>query len=125
MYLVLDTSILIDIERAYIGTIEKIRELKKTYPAPAKISFISYFEFIVGLKEKSEKNKEKSSAFIEKFDMMQTNKSTANYLAHLKNAYELPLADLFIAAQTIENNAILVTKDKDFEQITELNKIIL
>ena len=51
-------------------------------------------------------------------------------MADLKYKYEkkgivVPLADLIIASIAIENNAVLVTSDKDFEKIEELKKIII
>ena len=125
MNLIFDTSILIDLDRGNKETIAKLEELRNMYPSPAKIGFISYFEFLLGLKDKSEKNKEKSKEFIEKFSILQTTTITADKIVILKQKYELPLADLLIAAQALENNGILVTKDKDFEQIKEINKIIL
>lgn len=125
MYLIFDTSILIELERANKEIIAKINEIRKIYPAPAKISLVSYFEFLYGLKEKSEKNKEKALAFVEKFSVLQTTKTTAHNLAALKSKYEFPLADLIIAAQTMEESAILLTKDRDFEEIEEIDKIIL
>ncbi len=56
---------------------------------------------------------------------MQTTKNTADRLVELKQKYELPLADLLIAAQVIENNGILITKDNDFDKIKEIEKINL
>ena len=68
--------------------------------------------------------------FIEKFPFLNIKKETARILSDLKYNYEkkgitLPLADLLIAAQTIENNMTLVTMDKGFERIEELKKIII
>ena len=125
MNLIFDTSIIIDIERGNKDTIDKIRELKDLYPAPAKIMFISYFEFVHGIRNKMPKNKQKAIAFIEEFSVIQTTKATANNLSLLKNKYELPLADLLIASQVIETNNILVTKDNDFKNIEEMNKILI
>ena len=56
---------------------------------------------------------------------MQKTKNTADRLVELKQKYELPLADLLIAAQVIENNGILITKDNDFDKIKEIEKINL
>ena len=56
MSLIFDTSILIDIDRGDKKTIAKIEELRKMYPAPATIGFISYFEFLLGLKNKNIKS---------------------------------------------------------------------
>ena len=125
MNIVLDTSILIELERGNKQVFDRLDSLRKVYPAPARISFISYFEFLYGLRDKSVKNKDKYSIFLNKFGVIYTNKNTAQVLVDLKKSYELPLSDLLIAAQVIDSRAILVTKDKDFEIIKELNKIII
>lgn len=125
MILIFDTSVLIELSRGNKEIIKKISELKKIYPANVKISFISYFEFLYGLRNKSEKNKYKSVEFIEKFEIIQTSKDTANLLINLKQNHELPLADLLIAAHVQEVRGILVTQDKDFEKIKEIKSVIL
>jgi len=126
MILVFDTSVLIDIENRENSTIQKIESIRLSYPEVPQISFISYFEFIYGLRKKQPHNRNKSLAFVENFNILHTTKNTANILSILKEKYgDLPLSDLFIAAQTIENNMILLTRDKDFERIGELNKIVI
>ena len=125
MILVFDTSILIELDRGNKEIIRKLSDMRKVYPANAKISFVSYFEFLYGLRNKLEKNKYKSMDFIEKFDIIQTSKDTANLLINLKQNYELSLSNLLIAAHTREVKGILVTKDKDFEKIKELKSIII
>ena len=125
MILIFDTSILIELNRGNGDIIRKIAELKRSYPAPAKISFISYFEFLYGLKNKSEKNKNKSIEFIEEFDVIQTSKKTAAILVNFKQNYELPLSDLLIASHTREIDGILITRDNDFKPIKEMKCIIL
>lgn len=129
MSLVFDTSILIDIERSDYNTINKIKLLAKEYPSPASITFITYYEFLRGLKIGKPKNYDKLIKFIDKFSMLRITKKTADILSEIKIKYDnkeitLSLADLLIASQIIENKLILVTKDKDFEKIEELNKII-
>ena len=125
MHLIFDTSILIELDRGNKDIIKKISELIKKYPAPAKISVISYFEFLYGLRNKNEKNRNKSLEFIEKFDVVQFSKATAVILVKFKQDYEFPLADLIIASQTEEKRGVLVTRDNDFKEIKEINKIIL
>ncbi len=125
MQLVLDTSIIIELQRKNSAVIEKIEELRKIYPAPPKIGFITYFEFLEGISNKSEKNQKESLVFIELFDMINITKITAKNLVLLRTKYELPIPDLLIAAQVMENNGALVTKDKDFENIGEIRKVIL
>ena len=125
MQLILDTSIIIEIERKNQEIIDKVEELKENYPAHPLISFITYSEFLEGIYEKSEKNQQKAKRFIELFEVIQTTKKTADNLVFLKKRYELPVPALLIAAQVMEISGTLVTKDKDFEQIKEIDKIIL
>ena len=130
MNLVLDTSVLINLERKDKHTIEQIKALIERYPAPASITFMNYFEYLHGLNIKSPKNKETSISFIEKFQCLQTTKKSAAILSHLKHTYEkkgnsFSLADLLIAAQAIENDLVLVTSDKKFQEIEELSSFII
>ena len=130
MSLAFDTSILIELERKNPEIIEKINRLSHSYPTPPQLPFISYYEFIRGLKIKKSKNYDKKFAFVNKFNVLKTSKRTAEILADLRIKYEsvgisLSLADLLIAAQSIENQLILISRDKDFEKIEELQKLIL
>ena len=125
MNLIFDTSILIDLEKGKAESIAKIKELCILYPSTAYLSFVAYTEFLYGLRKKSLKNKEKARAFLEKFNVLHTTNKTAGIIVDLQIKHELPLADLFIAAQAIEHDCILVTKDKDFQMIKELNKIFV
>jgi len=130
MTLCLDTSILIDLERKNPKTLNSIKEQIIFHPKPAKIAFISYFEMLYGIENKNVKNKEKAASFLEEFEVLNTSKETAKILSSLKRKYEkkgliFSLSDLLIASQAIENNLTLITKDKDFEKIEELQKIVL
>lgn len=125
MSLLIDTSILIDLEKSKKEIVEKILEFESIYPITPKISFISSFEFRMGLINKSEKNMSNAMNFMNQFKTVHTTELTIKNLIKLKSKYELPLADLLIAAQTMEHGCLLVTKDKDFQQIEEIDKIIL
>ncbi|MBI2629745.1 type II toxin-antitoxin system VapC family toxin [Candidatus Pacearchaeota archaeon] len=130
MSLVFDTSILISIERGEQQTINKLRELSKSYPSPPQLTFVSFFEYLTGLKIRKSKSFDDNLKFLKNFNVLHTTPSTAEILSDLKVEYDkkgmtLPLADLLSASIVIENNFILVTKDKDFDKIGELKKIIL
>lgn len=130
MTLAFDTSILIELERKNPIVIKKIREISLTYPLPPFVPFVSYYEFIRGLKIRNPKDYDKKLAFLNKFNTLKTSRKTAEILADLRIKYDsigitLPLADFLIASQTIENDLILVTMDKDFEKIESLKKIII
>lgn len=125
MYLIFDTSVLIDVEREVKEIMHHVSRLRELYPAPPKISFVTYYEFLYGTRKRNPKNRAQAEIFIDLFELPTITKSTARILARLKETYELPFADLLIAAQVIENDGILVTRDKDFERINELRKIVL
>jgi len=130
MTLAFDTSVLIELERRTPKIIEILRELTLSHPLPAILPFISYYEFIRGLKIRKNKDYEKRIAFVDRFNILKTSKKTAEILADLRIKYEsqgitLPLSDLLIASQVIENQLTLVTLDRDFEKIEELKKVVL
>lgn len=130
MSLVFDTSILIAIERGDREIIKKLEVLYKSYPSSPQLTFISFFEYLTGLKIRKSKSLQDNLIFLKKFNVLQTTNSSAEILSDLKIKYDkkgitLSLADLLSASIVIDNNLILVTKDKDFEKIEELKKIIL
>jgi len=130
MTLVLDTSIIIELERGDQETINEIKKVLKEYASPPSITFITYFEFLQGVIKRSPKNKEEAIAFLQKFAYVNITRKTAEILAELKTKYEskgltLPLADFLIIAQVKEGNHLLITKDAHFKGIEEINKIIL
>lgn len=130
MSLVIDTSVLISLEKGDKATTKLLENLMKTYPSPPNVAFINYFEFLYGLHERNPKNKADAINFIELFHFLEPTKKTANILSDLKHKYEkhgkaFSLSDLLIASQAIENNMVLVTKDKHFKEIDELKKVIL
>jgi len=130
MTVLLDTSVLIEIQRKNKEVINRLDEIIKKHFQPPSISFINYFEFYFGLFDKNIKNRQVMIDFINKFNCLRASSFTAQILAEFKNKYEkkgivINLADLIIASQVKENNMILVTKDKLFEKIEEIEKIIV
>ncbi len=130
MSLVFDTSILIDIERGNKETINRLKNLYKSYQSSPQLTFISFFEYLIGLKIRKSKSFQTNLIFLKKFNVLHTTISSAEILSDLKIKYDrkgisLSLADLLSASIAIDNSLTLVTKDKDFEKIEELKKIIL
>jgi len=130
MSIVLDTDILIDLEKGRRQTKSKLEILSKKYPSPPHITFINLFEFLFGIKVQSEKKKVQSLNFAENFGVLHTTDETSKLLADLKFKYDkkgivLSMSDLIVASLVIENKMILVTRDRDFEKIEELEKEII
>jgi predicted nucleic acid-binding protein len=128
MTLVLDASVLIDIERSNKETLLKLEELRKVHPGMLHISFPVYVEILRGIEEGSSKSKTAKREFLESIPVLSVTKETAKIIVKLLLKYKnkpIALFDLFTAAQAIENNFTVVTKDKDFEQIEGLDKAII
>ena len=130
MTLVFDTSVLIAIERGDKELMLKLEGLYHSYPSSPQITFTSLFEYLTGLKIIKNKYFQNNLTFFKKFNVLHTTDSSAEILSDLKIKYDkkgiaLSLADLLSASIVIDNNLVFVTKDKDFEKIEELKKIIV
>jgi len=130
MTYLIDSSALFELERGNKKTQEEAGKIFSTSATPAFISFMTLAEFLVGTESRSLENKAKLKAFLLQFDTLHTTNETALILSKLKHdcdkkGLKKSLTDLFIAAQAIEHNLTLITKDSDFRNITELKKIIL
>jgi len=130
MIITLDTSILIDLEKGRKQTIDGIQKLRLIYRDAPLLMFVPYLEFYLGILERQPKRFEKGYNFLQEMCFLRLTKRTAEIVAELKKKYDkkgfvLPVSNMLIAAQVKENNLLLVTKDKDFEQIDEIRKVIL
>lgn len=130
MALVLDTSALISLEKEESVIIEKIKELSKEHEPPVFVTFISIFEFLIGLKLSSLNQKTAARNFLNQFSILNTTNETAEIMERLKSEYDrkghlMSLADLIISSLVIENKMVLLTKDKDFAEIEQLKKEII
>ena len=88
MMLIFDTSVIIAIEKNDKSTIKKISELSKIYRGAPQITFITYYEFLLGIKNRSFKNRLKAMDFLNNFNCLSATKKTAEILAELKDKYE-------------------------------------
>ncbi|MBD3203638.1 PIN domain-containing protein [Candidatus Woesearchaeota archaeon] len=130
MGLIIDTSVIIDIENKVESTIKKIYNLSRLHNEKGSISFITYYEFMYGIKKKSIKNQQRLILKIKKYKLLNTTEKTPEIILELKYKYDklgmiLPLSDLIIAAQTKEHNHLLVTKDSHFKKFDEIKKEII
>jgi predicted nucleic acid-binding protein len=127
--LVLDSSVLVGIQKNDTEIKKRLQGLSEMHPEAPSITFINLFEYLIGLKFLT-RRKDEALRLIQNFNILNTTDSTARMMSVLKFKYDkkgitLPLADLIIASLVIENRMILVTKDRDFEKIEELEKEII
>ena len=124
MSVILDTSILIGLQRGDRVVKMEIESLSRHFPATPSITFLNVFEYLVGIRTLT-KRKAQAIKLLENFDVINTTAKTAEVMASLRSKYDkrgmmLSLSDLLIAGLAIENDMVLVTSDRDFEGIKEL-----
>ncbi len=130
MPLLLDTSIVVELERKNEEIIKKIADLYQLHEGKASVSFITHFEVLLGIKKRSPKNQAEGVLFLNNFLCLPATQGTASILSDLKLKYDkkgvsISLANLIIASQARENNLLLVTMDKTFGKIGEIEVIVI
>ena len=126
----LDTSVLVDVLRERQDVFQELSRIRQTHTSVPCLPFITTFEMLLRVQDASAQAQDRTRELLLRYPQLETSKRTAEILANLRRKYDrkglhLPFADLFSASQAIENNVTLVTRDKDFERIEELNKIII
>ncbi len=130
MTLLLDSSVLFQLERGDIKVIEVVERMNKQQPGRTCVSFMTLVEFLTGCEGYNYEKKAKAKEFIWKFTVLQTTSATAFLLSSMKYKYDRlgkqkSMTDLFIASQAVEHDLTLVTLDKDFEDIAEVKKVVI
>lgn len=130
MSLIIDTSILIEIENNNQDIINKVNALKDAPKAELYLTIFSFCEFYYGAINKSEKNQEKVRERLSHYKLLNTTQATAmifcNLLHHLKKkGTPLPQFDVFISALAVEHGFTLVTADTHFKEVPGLNCLVL
>lgn len=130
MTLLLDTSILFALERNDESAIQKLREISFSHKLAPCISFVTQVEFLSGIPGLSDKRRKFALELLEDFPVLHTTDDTAALMAELsfnyrKKGRQKQFADLLIATQALEHKLTLVTRDKDFADISEIKKVIL
>ncbi len=118
----LDTNVIIDFFRGNALTKKRILKFQSL-----NISSIVYGELIYGIENASHKDRHKKQLdnFIKSCLIIPVTKETSKIYGKLKTELKkqgrlIPENDIWIAAQTIEQDAILLSNDKHFEMIKDL-----
>lgn len=122
----LDSNIIIDISNNNQDTILKVENF--ALKGKLTTTLFNFIEVYFGVYNK--KAGEKCLKILDKLGHFSLTKKSSEFFIHLKHNYlkkgqAFSDFDLLIASIAIENELILLTEDKDFEQIKELNKIVL
>ena len=129
---VLDTSILIEIERSNQEMAARLSEIQEKFK-PAldfAVTFVNHFEFYYGNLVKGSRHAAAAYDFLNQFDFLTATQFTSQLLSKIQHSLEkkgesAPILDLIVASLTIENNGILITRDRDFEKIPGLNYVLV
>ncbi len=127
--LILDTSILIELERKNEKLIYFLREYILKYPTKPYITAPTYSEFYytyVGKKAIEQKN---ARLFLEAYEILHTTRKSSELLAQIKHFLDregrsIPIFDAVIASIVLDNNATLLTSDSHFKRVPNLSVII-
>ncbi len=124
--LVIDTSVLIEVERGNESVVSKLRELRKKHPENISITSAVYAEILFGYIVKNKKFPQE----IELLDILEFDKRSAEIFARKKRELEvkgtmIPIFDLITASCTIANKMVFVTFDNHFKEVQGLQLVIL
>ncbi|KAA9036377.1 type II toxin-antitoxin system VapC family toxin [Ginsengibacter hankyongi] len=120
--LLLDTNSIIALLNENAGVIEATNNADDIF-----ISVINELEF-KSFSNLSLQDMELFDAFVSMVkvvDLVASNITLKNKIIEIRNTYKLKLPDAIIAASAIINNAILITADKGFKKVEELQLRII
>ena len=121
---VADTSVLIDLLRGEKEIEKKIlteeEELHTCFPIKCELYRGTE------LARKTKEGKKEVTRLLEELHTLEADTESAEKVAELKNKYpDINSFDLMIAGICISHNAKLLTRDRDFQKITELESTIV
>lgn len=130
MAVILDTSVLVELERNNSELIEALKKISKFNREKPYISSLSVTELFFGIFKKTKDKQVKLFDFIRKFNILHTTFSSSVVLANFKNVLskqgkKIPTIDLIIASIAMDNDLNLVTLDSHFNRIPRLNVLYL
>lgn len=115
-----DTDILIDHLRGYEPAKKFLRKVKDNTDNML-ISVITEAEIFSGGKMLDKEEKIKTEIFLELFLVIPLNSEIARYAGEINSKYKIGLADSVIAATSLKNNLILITRNiKHYKSIKNL-----
>jgi tRNA(fMet)-specific endonuclease VapC len=123
----LDTNIVIDLFSGDSDVIAKIQSIKNPFISSITIGELYYGAYNSGIPHKHIKQIED---FLTISKIVNVEYSTAKYYAEIKtqlrkNGTPIPENDIWLSATTIENDLILVTKDKHLKMVKNIELLFL
>lgn len=126
---IIDTNVLIEIERNNKGILSKLEGLDIAKDN-IYITSPTYSEFYLGLLKGSKEKLNKEVSRLNKYKLLNTTKNSSRLLAEIKNHASkegnmIPIFDLLIASIAVDSRLPFVTLDGHFKKIPNLNAILV
>jgi len=127
--LILDTDVLIEIERKNERITDSVEKLREKHPENPAVSSAIYAEVYYGCLVLPEKSKEILN-ILESLEILSFDKDVAKIFSQLKlnlnkRGMPIPAFDLITASTAIKENATVVSLDTHFKNVPNLKLILL
>jgi tRNA(fMet)-specific endonuclease VapC len=128
--LVLDTNIYSDFAEGVPETVDFIATQSKLLYLPSVVIGELYFGFLKGRRRTFNEKKLKEFMDVLHVDVIDVNadvarKYAAIYLSLLKKGTKIPINDVWVAASCMEVGGTLLTRDKHFGVVEQIESVIL
>jgi Predicted nucleic acid-binding protein, contains PIN domain len=126
MTLILDTTILVELESGNSSVIEHLKRSRLKHPDDLAITFATFSEFYYGALNRSKNKQNETLEWLRTFKLLNTTENSARLFAEIKRSLEsngamIPLFDILIASIVIDNGATLATTDPHFKNVKGLS----
>ncbi|MBW2968580.1 PIN domain-containing protein [Candidatus Woesearchaeota archaeon] len=130
MAIVLDTSVLVALEKDNKDIISKLRKISEFHKTRPFVASISLAEIMCGALNQNIKKQIKVIENFKDYHILNSSFSSSMILANFshvlnKKGKRIPITDLIIASIAIDNDLNLVTLDNHFNRIPGLNVLYI
>ena len=127
--IIIETSVLIDIEKNNNVVVSKLKKLD-LMENDIYITSPTYSEFYLGLFTLSNGRLKQEKERLDKYKLLNTTKNSSKILAEIKHHLSkegimIPIFDLLIASIAMDAGMPLISLDKHFKNVPNLNVIVL
>ncbi|MBI4146381.1 type II toxin-antitoxin system VapC family toxin [Candidatus Woesearchaeota archaeon] len=128
--IVLDTSVLIELERGNTVVKKIVQDLFEEHESFPCIAFPTFAEFLFGFLVKYPNEVQSALVNLQQYELLNTSSDSARLFAELryllqKRGVQLKPFDLLIAAITMDHGMMLVTCDKQFKDVPGLKVVLI
>lgn len=130
MKLVIDTSIYCDFAEGVSETVEILADLGQSLYLPAIVMGELSYGFMKGGQRAENERKLDEIIQLLEIQIVDATRSVASkygliYLSLVQKGRKIPLNDVWIAASCMEVGGTLLTRDRHFEYVEQIDKLIL